>query len=57
MQCWVAISTPAYSEQQCPRNPDGSLNPQTPEMLIKVAGDMFEQLQAALQPLTGECHG
>lgn len=54
IQTVVALATPAFSEALIQRNPDGSLPPQTPELLSKMVPPMFAALQRTLAPLLAE---
>lgn len=53
----VALATPSFSESLIQRNPDGSLPPQTPELLAKMVPPMFAALQRVLAPLLVETQG
>jgi hypothetical protein len=53
----VALATPSFSEALIERRPDGSLPPQTPELLSKMVPPMFEALQRTLAPLLVEEQG
>lgn len=54
IQSVVALATPAFSESLIQRNPDGSLPPQTPELLSKMVPPMFAAVQRVLAPLLPE---
>lgn len=47
----VALATTEFAATLVQRNPDGSLPPQTPELLAKLVPPMFGALQRALAPL------
>lgn len=51
MQSVVAVATPAFAESLLERTADGSLPPQTPELLARMVPPMFGALQRALAPL------
>ena len=53
----MALATPGFSESLIERRPDGSLPPQTPELLSKMVPPMFAALQRALAPLLVEQQG
>lgn len=53
----MALATPSFSEALIERRPDGSLPPQTPELLSKMVPPMFEALQRTLAPLLVEEQG
>jgi hypothetical protein len=53
----VALSTSAFSEKLIQRNADGSLPPQTPELLAQMVPPMFAAVQKVLQPLLQEEQG
>jgi hypothetical protein len=57
IQTVVALATPSFSESLIQRNADGSLPPQTPELLTKMVPPMFAALQHALGPLLLEDQG
>lgn len=57
IQTVVAIATPSFSESLIERRPDGSLPPQTPELLSKMVPPIFEALQRTLSPLLVEDQG
>jgi len=57
IQTVVALATPSFSETLIQRNPDGSLPPQTPELLSKMVPPMFAALQRTLAPLLVEQQG
>jgi hypothetical protein len=47
-QCIVALAAPALSAKLAPRAADGSLPPQTPEMLAALAPVLHDALRRAL---------
>jgi hypothetical protein len=47
----VALATPEFAATLVQRAPDGSLPPQTPELLAKMVPPMFGALQRVLAPL------
>jgi uncharacterized protein YjeT (DUF2065 family) len=51
IQSLVALATPAFAATLVQRAPDGSLPPQTPELLAKMVPPMFAALQRVLAPL------
>ena len=51
IQSVVALATTEFAATLVQRNPDGSLPPQTPELLAKLVPPMFGALQRALAPL------
>ncbi len=57
MQTLVAVSTTAFAEQLISRNADGSLPPQTPELLAGLVPPMFAALRRALAPLLADSEG
>jgi hypothetical protein len=57
IQTVVTLATPSFSESLIQRNADGSLPPQTPELLAKMVPPMFAALQHALGPLLVENQG
>lgn len=57
IQTVVALATPSFSKTLIQRNPDGSLPPQTPELLSKMVPPMFAALQRTLAPLLVEQQG
>jgi hypothetical protein len=57
IQTVVALATSSFSESLIQRNPDGSLPPQTPELLSKMVPPMFAAVQRTLAPLLVEEQG
>jgi hypothetical protein len=51
IQSLVALATPEFAATLVQRGPDGSLPPQTPELLAKMVPPMFGALQRVLAPL------
>jgi hypothetical protein len=51
LQSLVALTTPHFAEQLCPRNADGSLPPQTPELLAGLMDPVQDALQQVLAPV------
>jgi hypothetical protein len=51
IQSLVALATPEFASTLVQRAPDGSLPPQTPELLAKMVPPMFAALQRVLAPL------
>jgi hypothetical protein len=47
-QCLVAIASPSFSRDLCPRGSDGALPPQTPELLSQLAPALHDALRHAL---------
>jgi len=49
IQCMIAVATPAFSARLSPRSADGSLPPQTPELLAQMAPALHDALRGALR--------
>eukprot|EP00878_Enallax_costatus_P020481 GHUV01021655.1.p1 GENE.GHUV01021655.1~~GHUV01021655.1.p1 ORF type:complete len:467 (+),score=105.63 GHUV01021655.1:386-1786(+) len=56
-QTVVALATPEFSSTLVRRNPDGTLPPQTPELLAQMVPPMFAAVQKVLQPLLRDRQG
>jgi hypothetical protein len=48
-QCVVALATPAFSRHLAPRSADGSLPPQTPELLAALAPALVDALKEVVE--------